>query len=55
VEYETIEQLPSDLMAAVFRAIIEAIRLNFRLPSDPLSSGTATDSEPAAAEPPPIQ
>jgi hypothetical protein len=53
VEYETIEQLPSDLMAAVFRAIIEAIRLNFRLPSENLSSGTATDSVPAVPDAPP--
>lgn len=53
VDYDTIEQLPSDLMAAIFKAITEAIRLNFRLPSATSSSGTATDSAPAAADAPP--
>jgi hypothetical protein len=44
VAYDVLRDLPGDIWAAFFKAIYEAIRLNFPKPAAPSSSGTPTDS-----------
>lgn len=52
VAYDVLRDLPGDIWASFFKAIYEAIRLNFQIPAALSSSGTPTDSPaPMSAAP----